>query len=87
MTYTNHFVPKTEISRSLIEGVRVYALCGETVLCTSQGPQALAAGSTGRKNTPICVACQLLFMTLSSETSTEKGEGNAHHQPHCLTTP
>lgn len=86
MSHTNHFVAKHLITRSLIEGVRVQAICGELVLCTPQGTEALAAGSVGRKNTPICVACQLLFMSLPAEEASEK-EGNAHHQPRSFSTP
>lgn len=85
MSHTNHFVAKHLITRSLIEGVRVQAICGELVLCTPQGEAAISTGSVGRKNTPICIACQLLFMSLPAEEASEK-EGDAHRQRHCVET-
>jgi len=53
---TNHWVPKSDILRSIVEGVEVRAICGEVITVASQG-----SGTTSVAEAPICEACQVVY--------------------------
>lgn len=60
-TDLNHRVSKTNITRSIVEGVEVPALCGELVLCHHQGAAAMAGCETGSTKLEVCSDCDELY--------------------------
>ena len=57
----NHYLRKVDITRAVVDGVPVTALCGIVFRPTSQG-----RGSVGARARAICPLCQLVFDELPS---------------------
>lgn len=55
----NHYVRKSEITRSIVEGVAVVALCGTRVLTSAQGN-----GNTGNRRLQTCAMCSLTYESM-----------------------
>lgn len=52
----NHYLTKADILRSMVEGIEVTALCGETLRPSTQG-----GGSVHGRDIPICPLCALII--------------------------
>lgn len=50
----NHYVPKWEITESIVTGCKVTALCGERYVVNSQGNGEVSASGRGSVICPLC---------------------------------
>lgn len=71
-TGLNHRVSKTDITRSIVEGMEVPALCGELVLCTHQGSEAMPGCETGSTRLEVCPDCDEIYDILRQRDALTK---------------
>lgn len=60
----NHYAANTAITRSLVTGSKVRALCGEMFVATTHGSDSIPGSETGSKSMPNCIACDIAYSTL-----------------------
>lgn len=60
----NHYAMKSAITRSLVTGAKVRALCGEMFVATTHGSESISGSETGNKLMPNCIACDIAYSTL-----------------------
>lgn len=54
----NHYVARDEITRSIVEGVKVHARCGELVQCEHQGSDAITGNEVASRTLEVCADCE-----------------------------
>lgn len=63
----NHYASKTAITKSIVLGTHVRALCGETFVVESQGTHAIPGHEVASVDLPTCPACEMIHGALRDE--------------------
>lgn len=64
MTHFNHYVHKAAIARGLIDGIPAIALCGESVLPSHQGKNAVPGSEIESRKLETCPECDLFYSAI-----------------------
>lgn len=67
MAGDNHYVSKRAITRSIVEGIPAKALCGVTLMPSSQGANAIPGHEVAHRNYDTCPECELFFNALPED--------------------
>ncbi|SDQ49570.1 DUF3039 domain-containing protein [Leucobacter chromiiresistens] len=72
MTDFNHYVRRTDITRSIVMGGTAKALCGETLQPKHQGAKAIPNQEVAHVEFETCPDCELFYQALASEAKAKE---------------